>query len=499
MNLVRRPWSLRSEDIKEAVFGPEDCLLGDSSNDVDRKSRHAKLLSREKRELRLFPYPKTGSADHPVRVSGLPARPKIGLEPKTADEILSADASGRMHCVLARIEELEGALDDPANLWERLQEAWDRAEDESDPRMAEIVRQASHIKPHLLALEKRIRRVLRRTRELTPLDRVQEMDRASMLWMVRQPGRNTAERAGADQRVLAIARHENFDTLENRVFHAYLKLASHFSRQWIREHKLAQSSARYRLVEDYSRLCRRISRELTELGVSVADPGITANYVLMEDSAYRAVNEAWDKLLRQDKAEDELWAWQAESWTDFCVLAVTLALYSLDESKLIAQAPLIWMNEAIQGRRFLHDRPLAVFWLRESNLIVEVQARPEGISAIQFAARANLWLRITDLKSDSIARRLPVWTPHSFNRMHPPTEAQNAAASVHALRNQPGLEVLREGLILMPAHGVAETSEATSGGGRVQAIALDARGETLKFGKQAVAEFVRTCVQEENA
>ncbi len=231
----------------------------------------------------------------------------------------------------------------------------------------------------------------------------------------------------------------------------------------------------------------------------MADPGITANYVLMEVSASRAVNEAWDRLLRQDKAEDKLWAWQAESWTDFCVLAVTLALYNLDESKLIAQAPLMWMNEAIQGRRFLHDRPLAVFLLRESNLIVEVQARPEGISVIQFAARANLWLRITDLKSDSIARRLPVWTPHSFNRMHPPTEAQNAAALVHALRNQPGQEVLREGLILMPAHGVAETSEATSGGGRVQAIALDARGETLKFGKQALAEFVRTCVQEENA
>lgn len=499
MNLVRRPWSLRSEDAEEAVFGPEDCLLGDSPSAVDRRSRHATLLAREKKELRLFPYPKTGSSDYPVRVAGLPARPKIGLDPKTPEEEIAVEASGRMHRVLARIEELEGALDDPENLWSRLQVAWDRAEDESDPRMAEIVRQADHVKPYLLELEKRIRRVLRRNRELTPLDRVQEMDRGSMLWMVRQPGRNTAERAGADQRVLAIVRHENFDTLENRVFHAYLNLASHFSRQWLREHTRAQSSKRYRLVESYFRLCRRMSSELTELGVSIAEPGVAANYVLMEDRAYRAVNEAWDRLLRQDKAEDELWAWQAESWTDFCVLAVTLALFGLDEAKLISQAPLVWMDEAIQGRRFLHDRPLAVFWLRESDLIVEVQARPEGISAIQFAARANLWMRVTDLKSDAISRRVPVWTPHSFSRMSPETEAQQAATLVHALRNRSGQEVLREGLILMPAHGVAETSEATAGGGRVRAISLDARGETLKEGKRALARFVRTCIQEGDA
>ncbi|PSL16039.1 hypothetical protein [Shimia abyssi] len=495
MNLVRRPWSLRSEGVEEAVFGPEDCLLGDSFSQTDRKSRHTRLLSLGNRELRLFPYPKKGSADFPVQISGLPARPKIGLEPKTPEETIAVEVSGRMHRVLARIEELEGALDDPENLWERLQTAWDRAEDESNPRMAEIVRQAGHIKPHLLELEKRIRRVLRRNRELTPLDRVQEMDRASMLWMVRQPGRNTAERAGADQRVLAIVRHENFDTLENRVFHAYLKLASHFARQWIREHKQAQSSQRFRLVEDYYRLCRRLIRELKEMGVSVAPPGITANYVLMEDRAYRAVNEAWDRLLRQDKAEDELWAWQAESWTDFCILAVTLALFGLDEAKLISQAPLVWMDEAMQGRRFLHDRPLAVFWLRESDRIVEVQARPEKISKLQFAARANLWLRIIDLKTDAIPRRIPVWTPHSFNRMSPEIEATNAATLVQMLRNQPGQEILREGLILIPAHGVAESSEAISGGGRVLAISMDARGETLKEGKRVLASFVQTCIQ----
>ncbi len=496
MNLLRRPWSLKTTDAQEVVLGPSDCLLGDAKVGEGGLSQHSPLLSWDDRELRLFPYPKSGTADNPVKVAGLPVRPKIGLEPKTPAEEIAVAASERMHRVLARIEELEAALDDPENLWLRLQEAWNRAEDESDPRMAEIVRQSIGVKPYLLELEKKIRRVLRRNRELTPLDRVQEMDRASMLWMVRQPGTTTAERAGADQRILAIARHENFDTLENRVLHSYLHLASHFARQWIREHRRAENSERYRNVEAYSRLCRRLSRELNQLGVSTAEPGVTANYVLLENRAYRAVNEAWHRLLRQDKAEDELWAWQAQSWTDFCVLAVTLALHGLKETRLLAQAPLVWLDEAIQGRRFLHDRPLAVFWLQESGLVVEVQARPEAVTSIQFAAKAHVWLRITDLKSDEFERRVPVWTPNPFERMSPNDDARNAAILIEALRKKASQEVIREGLILMPAHGKFENSEISIGASRVCAIAFDARGETLKEGKAALADFVRSCFQE---
>ena len=497
MNILRRPWSLKATDAQEVVLGPSDCFLGDAKVSEGGSSRHAILLKLNKdRELRLFPYPKSGTADNPVKVAGLPTKPKIGLEPKTPAEEISVAALERMHRVLARIEELESALDDPENLWFRLQEAWNRAVDETDPRMAEIVRQSIEVEPYLLELERNMRRVLRRNRELTPLDRVQEMDRASMLWMVRQPGTTTAERAGAAQRILAIARHENFDTLENRVLHSYLRLASHFARQWMREHRRAENSKRFRNVEAYLRLCRRLLRELNQLGVSIAEPGTTANYVLLENRAYRAMNEAWLRLLRQDRAEDDLWAWQAQSWTDFCVLAVTLALHGLKETKLFAQAPLVWLDEADQGRRILHDRPLAVFWLQESGLVVEVQPRPKKITRIQFEAKAHVWLRITDLKSDKFERRIPVWTPNPFERMSPSDEARDAANLIEALRKRASREVIREGLILMPAHGKFENSKISIGASRVCAIALDARGETLKEGNVAIADFVRSCFQE---
>jgi hypothetical protein len=497
MSLLSRPWSLAP--FADRALGPTDCFL--AGLDVGGASRLARapnvpLLNGAGRELRLYPYPKTGAAPGPPEAIGLPARPRTGHEPQDAAEEEAAAALTRMHEVLARVGDLETALDDPDHLWERLAEAWRRAEHESDPRMAEIVRQARAMPAHLSALESRIRRVLRRWRERVPLNRVQEMDRSSMIWLARQPGRTIEERAGGDQRVLAIVRHENFDTLENRVLRAYVRLASLVARQWLREHRQAGAAPRYRTVAHLARRCRRIDRELAELGIGLAEPGVTPNYVLTEERDYRKVREAWLRLLQQELLEDDLWAWQAQSWTDFCVLALTLSLKTMEGAELVAQAPLVWMPEALAGQRFRNDRPLAVFWLRREGLIVEVQARPQSASRMQATCRAWVWLKITDLASDDIVRRVPVWTPHCFARMDLRTEATAAARLVAMAARVGQHEVMREGVILAPAHGGSETSESLAEGAWVVGIALDASGVPLRNGTEALRGFVRSCVAE---
>ena len=62
-------------------------------------------------------------------------------------------------------------------------------------------------------------------------------------------------------------------------------------------------------MEGYLRYCRRVARELAELGVGVVEPGVTVNYVPLEDRDYRKVYEAWELLLQRNRAEDDLWAW----------------------------------------------------------------------------------------------------------------------------------------------------------------------------------------------
>jgi hypothetical protein len=397
-----------------------------------------------------------------------------------------------MNAVLARIQELEDALEDPSDTWGRLRNAWKRAEDEAEPKMAEIVRQARSMLPVLRDLEKRIRRVLRRHRELTPLDRVQEMDRASMVWLSRQPGRSIAERAGSAQRILATVRRENFDTLENRVVHAYARLAADVAREWIREHPRAKNSLRYKQVEGFRKACRVLSRTLRELGVTIAPAGVQPNYVLMQDRSYREVHQGWLRLLLRRKIEDDLWAWQAETWTDFSVLSIILAIDELEEAELVAQSPISWSGEATGGRRFNQDRPIAVFWLRDTNRIVEVQARPERPGAMLSAAQAHVALRIFDPNRADLPRRVAVWTPHAMRRIDLEEALRGAVHLLHQIQALAQTEVLRNGLIMTPARGVADEDSAAHGRATVKGIAIGPAGEDLAKGFQAVRNFIRS-------
>ncbi len=500
MRLLRRPWA-REEDPADPVtppLGPRDCLLVEGSEvppTDPRANEHTRLLRWQQagapHALCLHPYPRHGHAETPLRIEGLPGRPRTGAEPRDDAEREALAALERMTRVLARITELEAALDDPANVWLRLAEAWQAACSDEQPRMAEIVRQAGSMPPRLRDLEGRLRRVLRREREQTPLDRVQEMDRASMVWLSRQPGTTVAERAGAGQRVLATVRRENHDTLENRVVHAHAALAARVAREWVREHPGARTSERWQRVDAFRRFSTGLARRLRELGIGRAEAGIVPNYVLMQDPDYRAVHAAWTRLLEQERVLDDLWSWQAECWTDFCTLAVVLALRQLEDARLVAQSPIVWRAEADRGRFFRPVNPLAVFWLGGSDTVVEVQARPGGVSSRQAATRAAVFLRISRIDGIEGVRRVAVWTPHSFARHDLGADAEGAARRLQLARNVPSTDRIDDGLVLAQAFGKPEAVERRAGPCRVRGIALDAAGGPLEAGMERIRAFVR--------
>ena len=494
MRFLKRPWAAKALAEGEA-FGPEDCLIGSYQGANPGGYEYVTLLSGKVRgsdtSTILFPYPKREEAERPRR-TGFPVRPRSGQDPTTPAEVDGAEALRHMNEVLARIQELEGAIEDPSNTWGRLRDAWKRAEDEAEPKMAEIIRQARGMLPVLRDLEKRIRRVLRRHRELTPLDRVQEMDRASMVWLSRQPGRSIEERAGSSQRILATVRRENFDTLENRALHAYTRLAADVAREWIREHPRAKDSARYKQVEAFRKACRVLSHKLRDLGVMIASAGVQPNYVLMQDRSYREVYAAWLRLLLRRKIEDDLWAWQAETWTDFSILSVILAIDELEEAEIVAQSPILWNSEATGGRWFNQDRPIAVFWLRNTNRIVEVQARPERPGTMLSAAQSHVALRISDPERADLPRRVAVWTPHAIYRIGLGDAVRGAAQLLNQIQPLAQTEVLRNGLIMTPARGVAAKESADHGRASATAIAIGPSGEDLAKGFQAVRKFIRS-------
>lgn len=500
MAKLSRPWSNYKKD--EVPFTVNDCLVSEERGNVKSDQKGVIILSGaiagEKCKIILHPYPKKENGVNPDRVS-FPIRPKnvkdAQVDPSQSDikDVLSFNTLVRMNQTLARVQELSSSLEDPENVWERLRIAWNRAKDEEDPLMAEIVKQANNLSDTIRLLSKKIRKVLRRKRELTPLDRAQEMDRQSMIWFSRQPGRNTPERAGSKQRVLSIVREENFDTLENRVFRSYLELAVKISKEWLLQHKnFSKSNEKFQLVSSYSKQCQILAQFLIERGVSKTASNISPNYVLMQDKYYKSIYDAWILLLNREKALDDLWAWQAQTWTDFCVLSIILALDEMEESELIAQSPIIWRTEAYTGRWFEQERPIAVFWLRETGRIVEVQSRPEAPGQQLLASRAHVALKINDPKmsEDHPPRRVSVWTPHSFSELDLNSSADECLSRLKEVQRLRAPDVLHNGLVLIPAIHKAGSVTKRDGKISVNAIGIGPSGKFLAQGISALQKFI---------
>ena len=371
--------------------------------------------SNQARRLALLPLPKrSGTArlndTPPVDWRGVPERPHKNQEPTTEAQHLAHKLLMRTELVFDRLSEVETALTDPINLWSELHDRWTKDRDDVEPRMDLIVRQSRDLKRILETLSHAPRRILRRTHRMMPLARVQEMDRRAMTWLIRQPGETLAERAGNDQRILGVAREESFDTLENRVLRAYCELARAYAREFLDRYRHKNLTRRYRWVRDFAKQNQRLARELKSLGVRSAEPGVTPNYVLLENPNYHQIWNGWQELLDRNRVVDELWRWQPRSWEEFCALAVMVALQSLEGSQLVAASPIAYLDTQSQGRWTENVNPLGVFYLAGQELVIEVQyelVRP-GPERADFAA--PIWLGVSStLDSMAFEKRIAVW------------------------------------------------------------------------------------------
>ena len=495
-NYLRKPWGryIKSDEI---AFDPSDNIIGVSSEDDQSDvNDNITILTYRTDRFNLYPYPKSGTQTalgiigFPVRYRGKPNLSEDGEVIFESDaEAYSFQLTKEMNNLIARVQELEEALDDPADVWNRLREAWRNAEEEDEPRISEIVIQAGRMRPFLKDLEKKIRRMLRREREKVQLDRVQEMDRASMRWLSKQPGTTLAQRAGSDQRILAIVRNESFDTLENRVLHAYLKLAEREASEWLAVHKRAHETQRYKSVEKLKKVCKSFSHELRRLGVGLATAIITPNYVLSLDKNYKEVNDSWRRLLRNKIDLDDLWSWQGEIWTDFCALSIVLSLNELTEAELISQSPIDWKELPDHGRYFSQYQPFAIFWLRETKRIVEVIMRPQE-NKLASKLRSSILLRVTEQDGNTEPKQIAVWTAHNLAQSDFENDAKMAAHYIAPLQSMHAN--LKNGIILTPSHGDFFHTQAQERDKQVDLVALDPFGASLRFGMNKISSILRS-------
>lgn len=434
----------------------------------------------------------TSSGSAFVSWPAAPERPSATLEPKTDTERLAHSLMLRGESVWDRLHEVETALADPFTLWSELRKQWAEDDDDSDPRMDIIVRHATQLSRTLDELDRAPRRVLRRTHEMVPLGRVQEMDRRAMSWLVRQPGETLAERAGDSQRVLAVTRQENFDTLENRVVRAYAELAGHVARDYLERNSRKRLSRRVLKVKEFGKRAKRLGRDLASRGVRRAEPGVTPNFVLQQNPRYHAVWEAWQELLTRERLLDELWSWQPASWEEFCALALMVAIGTIPGARLIASAPLTFRDEQSHGSWISHDNPLGVFHLPDQQLVVDVQYRMGVRSEAQADLGTQLWVRFGHTDDPAgFQKYAPVWAMWDMVGGPEPDDVTEIAAFLPRFRSA---QVVA-GLIVRPA--ASEEASSVERRDAVTAIELGTQGAALRDGIASMAQFVSALLARE--
>lgn len=199
-----------------------------------------------------------------------------------------------------------------------------------------------------------MRKVLVRRLQKVNLGLVQQVDANCLRWLVRQPGRDGIEKAGPSQRILAVVRREEYNTLENRVFKDFLIRLGQEAAMYIRKHE-----GRFRSHETLG-LVRRL-RQICEEGLAAVHLEAVGeirelpvpNYVLRQDRRYAKVWNAYVELVRQAAVAESLWARRE----DVANTIEKLGSEALRQTSPSARfhAP-IWFNP-LDGKHPILDRP----------------------------------------------------------------------------------------------------------------------------------------------
>lgn len=360
-----------------------------------------------------------------------------------------------MLAVLARMHDFEAAQSDAVEPWYFVLERWLDPAPRSDPTMDVLVRHAREHRERWADIAEHPRRVLNRQRDLVSLSRVEELDTQCMQWLARQPGNSLVERAGGRQRILALSRYENRNTLENRVFRDLLDRTTSAAQEYLalNEQRIGgtatRRTTRYALVQQYQRECRRLSLDVQAQGVSRAPDVVQANYVLLHDNRYQHVWKAWHDIIHRERVMDDLWRWQRRSWAEFCKVCLVQALLALGETRLVAASPLFTRIEHRRGEWILHDDPLVVVAHEGRRWVAEVLGGDSADTKdIIRELGASAWLRISNYEGGNY-KYMPVWALHTIRKDVDLVEVVESAND--ALERFPNRSILAGGVMMLAA------------------------------------------------
>ena len=258
---------------------------------------------------------------------------------------------------------------------------------DDDAPMDLIVRIAEQYDKALHSLASSPRKVLKRIRKKEPLARVQEMDAACMSWLTKQPGRSAIEKAGSSQKVMAVAREEDYDTPENRVLKHMLVLCQRESILYLSNfRKKYARSNRIRNVQRFLNLCSSLLATKSFSTVATITRMVKPNYVLQYDAKYHEMWQWYKKLIERQSTTEGAWHWQSRLWADLMHVCLCSALMELGkDAEWSANSYYnhnLWLNREPVNSSWVNpiDWPSPVILTKGDSFVVVETMKPAGIS-----------------------------------------------------------------------------------------------------------------------
>ena len=259
--------------------------------------------------------------DH--RLAGDPPEAGGGAEPAARPPAFnSLERVIDDHLAFAREHTDDGTLDDAPEGRGRLPAGqlldtgdligrWVGSDRPDEPPRRLIVRLAERLDPVVKDLCRRPRRTLTRRRELQPVAQVSQVDAGCLRWISRQPGRTIQEKAGPRQRVLAVVRREEVDTLENRVAREVMLRCRSAARDYMKAYGEEHAGhERVERVRGFERTLRAALKESPFAGVSAPPAVVVPNYALLDEPRYAEVWSARLQLREGRRTRDHLFRWR---------------------------------------------------------------------------------------------------------------------------------------------------------------------------------------------
>ena len=226
----------------------------------------------------------------------------------------------------------------------QIEEVWnDPTLEEEDPLGDLLQTHALHLQVALDSLCVRPRSILRTEHSMLKLQTVRRVDAKTLRWLSGQPGRNTAERAGARQRIKAPKRYGTIETLENKVLRSFAALTVFEIKHWLE--KTSDDHPALSSIRSHESRARRVEKMLQECNVPEAILPLTPNFPLRFDRNYRTIWKAWLELIKRHMKSESEWMWQHRTFMELLVVRAAMKLHQVireqHEGGILAFTPVL--------------------------------------------------------------------------------------------------------------------------------------------------------------